>query len=97
MSYTVVSILAGLFFAVSLVLGYATWNLSQKVVFYEEWYEQIATRIEENKSQLERLDRIGAFESDDEVGFFFKSLKRLMYDLYRMGFYDEEDIDLDLE
>lgn len=89
MVWQIVSAVLGLLLLISL---YAIWNLNSKVVFYEEWYRNFANQVELSKEQLEEIDNSGAFESDDDVGYFFKFLKDLMRDLYRMGFFDEDDI-----
>ena len=44
------------------------------------------------RSYLKQLDRKGAFESDDEVGYFFKELKQIVEDI-SVFFGEEEDID----
>jgi hypothetical protein len=33
------------------------------------------------QSYLKQLDRKGAFQSDDEVGYFFKELKKIINDI----------------
>jgi hypothetical protein len=41
------------------------------------------------------LDRRGAFESDDEIGFFFKELKKIVDDISKNFEMEEEEIDQD--
>jgi hypothetical protein len=38
-------------------------------------------RVLSQQSYLKQLDRKGAFESDDEVGYFFKELKKIINDI----------------
>ena len=68
--------------------GYAIYNLYKK---YDE-LEQVAqenvdfilsvrARVLSQQSYLKQLDRKGAFESDDEVGYFFKELKKIINDI----------------
>ena len=35
----------------------------------------IKTQVNKSNSHLKQIDRLGSFESDDEIGFFFKSIK----------------------
>lgn len=41
----------------------------------------IRARVLSQQSYLRQLDRIGSFESDDEVGIFFKELKKIINDI----------------
>jgi hypothetical protein len=70
-----------------IVLGYFTWNLLRKVERYEDiaqyqqnYIENISTVIGESSKRLREVDEKGTFESDDEVGFFFKGLKEMQSD-----------------
>jgi hypothetical protein len=72
---------------------YVNFVLYRKVAFYEEWYEQFASNVEAILINLQRMDALGAMESDDEVGYFFEALKELMVELFDMGFYDQERVD----
>jgi hypothetical protein len=47
------------------------------------------------RSYLKQLDRRGAFESDDEIGFFFKELKKIVDDISKNFEMEEEEIDQD--
>ena len=67
-----------------IVLGYFTWNLLRKVEKYEDiaqyqqnYIENISTVIGESSKRLREVDEKGTFESDDEVGFFFKGVKEI--------------------
>lgn len=53
---------------------------------------QFKTRVMSQRSYLKQLDRKGAFESDDEVGYFFKELKQIVEDI-SVFFGEEEEID----
>lgn len=41
----------------------------------------LRSRVLSQQSYLKQLDRKGAFESDDEVGYFFKELKKIINDI----------------
>lgn len=76
-------------------LGYATYNLYRKYDELEKVAQEnvdfilsIRSRVLSQQSYLKQLDRKGAFESDDEVGYFFKELKKIINDI---SFYLEVD------
>jgi len=61
-------------------------NLLSKVEKYEEdillkdeYLKKMTDLVSSSESRLKTLDMNGAFESDDEVGYFFKSLKEMMF------------------
>lgn len=41
----------------------------------------LKNRLLSQQSYLRQLDRIGAFEADDETGYFFKELKSIVNDI----------------
>jgi len=60
-------------------------NLLNKVEKYEadillkdEFIKKLKEVSEQSYRELEKLDTMQAFESDDEVGFFFKKLKEII-------------------
>lgn len=81
--------------AVIIVLGvlfvasaYANYNLYTKYSTLEETAEEnvnfilsLRSRVLSQRSYLKQLDRKGAFEADDEVGYFFKELKKIINDI----------------
>lgn len=75
-----------------IAMSVAVKRMYDKIVFYEDWFESFANMIEQSKIRLEQIDRRGTFKSDDEVGYFFKFLKQLMRQLYKMGFYEDDEI-----
>ena len=77
-------VLSIIFAILSIVLAYFTWNLMRKVEQYEDiaqyqqnYIENISTVIGESSKRLREVDEKGTFESDDEVGFFFKGIKEI--------------------
>jgi hypothetical protein len=51
---------------------------------YEELYNKMLlfeTVIDNANKKLKEIDYKGSFESDDEVGFFFKELKNIQEDI----------------
>tara|TARA_B100000287_G_C20097639_1_gene569060 strand:- start:33 stop:305 length:273 start_codon:yes stop_codon:yes gene_type:complete len=64
---------------------YVIWNLNNKVVDYENrieeyetWITNFTDTVKDVDSKLKQIDSSGTFESDDEVGTFFITLKTLM-------------------
>jgi len=67
-----------------LVLGFSVINLLRKqetaediVISYMKYLDDISKTIEISEKKLKELDHKGSFESDDEIGFFFKSVKQI--------------------
>lgn len=68
--------------------GYVIYNLYSKYSALEEIAKEnvefilsVRSRVLSQQSYLKQLDRKGAFESDDEVGIFFKELKKIISDI----------------
>ena len=66
------------------ILGFTTFNLLKKnekqediLVEYLNYLDRISKVIEISDEKLKKLDEKGVFKSDDEVGFFFESVKEL--------------------
>ena len=64
--------------------GYAIWNLMKKTECLETIIEeqqilinQISTVIDESDRVLTEIDQRGSFSSDDEIGWFFKTVKEI--------------------
>jgi len=67
-----------------LLLGFTTLNLLRKnekaediVVGYLTYLDQISRVIEAADTKIKKIDIKGSFESDDEIGFFFKQIKKV--------------------
>ena len=73
------------------ILGYTTFNLLRKLekqedvinnqatilASYLSYLNKLSDIIEFSSKKLKEVDRKGSFESDDEVGFFFKEIKQI--------------------
>lgn len=73
-----------------IILSYGIYNLIKKVENYEDvvqdqvqYLQNISKTIAESKKYLEGLDARGVFQSDDEVGEFFRSMKEVQKELDR--------------
>jgi len=74
-------ILISILSALSIVLGFAVFNLMKKneqqediLVEYMKYLNKISKAIEVSDVRLKKLDAQGRFKSDDEIGFFFKTV-----------------------
>ena len=95
---------------VILVQFYVIYNLYMKYDKLETEYDKTSIKLEEDqsfieslrsrimsqRSYLKQLDRRGAFESDDEVGYFFKELKKIINDISSYFDIPNEQSDEDL-
>lgn len=73
-----------------IVSMFAIYNLLVKVEKYEDvvkdqvtYLNNISATIAEAKMHLEKIDESGTFQSDDEVGYFFKQLQNVQEELNR--------------
>ncbi len=64
-----------------LTLSWTTFNLTRKVERLESWIEDYADRILKTQEVLKEIDNKGNFESDDEVGVIFQSIKETVDEL----------------
>lgn len=88
-----------------LLLGtsvYTNINLYKKYSILEEIAKEnqdfilaIRNRVMSQRSYLKQLDKKGAFESDDEIGYFFKELKKIINDISL--YFEDDDIITDEE
>ena len=83
----VLSIILGILLLISVI---ALRNLLIKVEKYEDivqdqvgYLQNISKTITESQKHLQNLDERGVFQSDDEVGLFFESMKTIQEELDR--------------
>ena len=77
----ILEIILGLF---AVVFGYTTWNTMKKleaqedlIQTYEEWVDDFSQAVAESSEKIKQIDHKGTFKSDDEVGYFFKSIQNI--------------------
>ena len=58
-------------------------DLEKSNIEYYEFFEKLKTKINSANSEIRNADRLGAFESSDEVGTSFKLIREVMDDLNR--------------
>ena len=70
------------------ILSYIIYNLLRKVEKYEDvtldqtkYLQNISNIIAESQKHLNTLDEKGVFQSDDEVGEFFKQMQAVQTEL----------------
>ena len=66
------------------ILGFTTFNLLRKnekqediLAEYLPYLDQLPRAIEASDKKLKEIDEKGTFKSDDEVGYFFKSVQSI--------------------
>ena len=66
------------------VLGYTTFNLLRKnekqediLMGYMSYLNKVSDIIEISDKKIKEIDARESFKSDDEVGFFFESVKQI--------------------
>jgi len=71
-----------------IILFYGSYNLLKKnekcediIKSYEAYMINLSNSIDFADKKLKEIDAKGSFDSDDEVGFFFKNLKTLQEQL----------------
>lgn len=82
------AILITLLVGIVILLSYIIYNLIQKVEKYEDittnqtsYLQSISNIISESNRHLKKLDEQGTFQSDDEVGEFFKQMQLVQEEL----------------
>ena len=68
----------------SVILGFTTFNLLKKnekqediLTKYLMYLDRLSRTIDISDKKLKEVDRAGTFKSDDEVGYFFKSIQNI--------------------
>ena len=62
---------------ITTVLGFALYNLLKKNEALEDFITKQSDAINECDKRLKQIDDKGIFYSDDEIGWFFKELKKI--------------------
>ena len=66
------------------ILGFSTFNLMRKqekaedvLIEYLTYLDKLSRVIEASDKKLKEIDNKETFKSDDEIGFFFKSVQQI--------------------
>jgi hypothetical protein len=77
-------IIIGLLTLLSIILGFTTFNLLKKqekaediLIEYMTYLDNLSRIVEVSDKKIREIDHKQSFESDDEIGFFFKSIKQI--------------------
>ena len=69
---------------VATVVGYIIWNLNTKVAKLEQIaarqkliIDSVSAIVDQSNKMLNEVELTEAFKSDDQIGFFFTSLKNI--------------------
>jgi hypothetical protein len=73
-----ITILMVLFFISTCALAYACYNMLKKIEIHEAWIEEYRTEIENVYKRLKIVDDKNLFEKDDDVGFVFSEIQRVI-------------------
>lgn len=67
-------------------LVYANYKKAQRATDYCEAYVRFISalffKFNDTRDRMKEVDRLGAFQADDEVGFIFRELDESIEDLY---------------
>ncbi len=69
---------------------------TKTIEFYESFILQLNTAIRLSDEKIKELDLRGVFESDDEIGFFFKGIKEIqnILNAFKVELLHRKDVDL---
>ena len=77
-------IVIGLLTLLSIILGFTTFNLLKKqekaehiLIEYMTYLDNLSRIVEVSDKKIREIDHKQSFESGDEIGFFFKSIKQI--------------------
>lgn len=97
MIITILLILVLILLIVSIYVNYNLYRkystLESTAIDNQEFILAIRNRVITQRTYLRQLDKLGAFESDDEVGFFFKELKKIIIDIESYFDFDHDALE----
>lgn len=86
----ILEVIIGILGVLVVILGYTTINLLRKnekaediIISQDEFIQNISSQIDKSQQHLEKIDKLGTFKSDDEIGWFFNEIKQIQNDLSR--------------
>ena len=78
----IVTIVISILSVIVVILGFTTFNLLRKnekqediLAGYLNYLDRLSKSIDASDKKLKEIDQAGTFKSDDEVGYFFKSIQ----------------------
>jgi|TARA_B100001093_G_scaffold48841_1_gene41484 uncharacterized membrane protein YukC len=86
----ILEIIIGILGLLVVILGYTTFNLLRKnekaediIISQSNFIDNFSTQLKQSQSRLNEIDEKGVFQSDDEIGWFFKEIKQIQNNLLR--------------
>jgi predicted PurR-regulated permease PerM len=86
----ILEIIIGILGILVVILGYTTFNLLRKnekaediIISQSNFINDFSTQLKQSQSRLNEIDEKGTFQSDDEIGWFFKEIKQIQNNLLR--------------
>ena len=70
-------IIIGILSALLIVAGFVIYNLIKKNEILEDFITKQSEAIDYCDNRLNQIDNKGSFIADDEVGWFFKEIKKI--------------------
>ena len=70
-------IIIGILSALLIVVGFVIYNLIKKNEILEDFITKQSEAIDYCDNRLNQIDNKGSFIADDEVGWFFKEIKKI--------------------
>tara|TARA_B100000287_G_C19949168_1_gene509728 strand:- start:46 stop:294 length:249 start_codon:yes stop_codon:yes gene_type:complete len=70
-------IIIAILLALLIILGFIVWNLLNKNEILEDFITKQSEAIDYCDKRLSQIDDKGSFIADDEVGWFFKEIKKI--------------------
>ena len=90
----IIEIILGILGILVVTLGYTTFNLLRKIEKAEDiitsqsnFFKQFENQIDASSKKLDEIDEKGAFEGDDEIGWFFSQIKEIQKSLSQFKIY----------
>lgn len=84
LSPTILTILTIFFLLYGIIVSYLLWKHLLKSEYIDDiavkqqiYINNISSIIEESKKKIQDIDSRGTFKSDDEIGYFFNSIKEI--------------------
>lgn len=74
-----------------IILSYTSYNLYNKLLFFEDKIYEIENDIKLSIKYMKAIDLNGAFESDDEVGQVFDQMKNIVYSLEEILYEEKKE------
>ena len=71
-------LIAIIFFISTCALGFACYNMIKKIEVYEEWLDYFRNEVDEVNKRLKAVDDRHLFEPDEDVGFIFSEIVRII-------------------